>query len=504
MPERSLQRRRHVAIDVGASSGRVIDVTFDGGGASMKELHRFAHEPSRQVVGEVPRWCWDIDAIVHEITVGLGHVEDGAVSLGIDTWGCDYGLLDAEGALVGPVTAYRDERHLAPCASARDLLGDELIYGTTGIQFQPFNTLYQLAADVVDPGRPLDRAERMLMIPDLIANRLCGSITGERTNASTTQCFDASSNRWATELLDPLGIPRSLMPDIIEPGRSDPLGPLRPDLLRATGLPDTIRLLASATHDTASAVVAAPIASDRDAFISSGTWSLIGVELPDVISTEEARTCNFTNEAGVFGTNRFLKNVAGLWLLQQAQATWSSSGRSRDWATLIAEAEEAPPFMSIIDPDDPVFSSPGDMPERIRASCLRNGEPVPEDDGAVVRCILESLALRYAACLDELESVTGRSIDRLVVVGGGSRNMLLNKLTARITGRTVALGPAEATALGNALVQHAALEGITDLHLLRGLIGTETVIEPSGTFGSDDLCLAARARFGRITDNTIS
>ena len=494
-----MSERVHIAIDVGASSGRVMQVRIGGGPPVIEEVHRFDNQPIRLGPDAGDRWSWALDALVREVTDGLGRVEATVDSIGIDTWGCDYGLVDATGALVAPITAYRDDRHHAAFESVRERLGEAHLYTATGTQFQPFNTLYQLATDAAAPDRPLERADRLLMIPDLLANRLCGSTCCERTNASTTQCFDSDADRWHEDLLRSVGVPPDLMPSVVAGASPEPLGLLRPEISAATGLPGSVPLLATATHDTASAVAAAPLRSKTDAYISSGTWSLVGVELDQVLASDAARRCNFTNEAGVFGTTRFLRNVSGLWLLQQCQSTWRAAGRDLDWSALVAAAEQSPAFESIIDPDHPDLAAPGDMPERLRARCRLTGEPVPADDAAIVRCIIDSLALRYAACLEELEGVTGRVIERLVVVGGGSRNGLLNRLTSEVTGRPVVVGSAEATALGNALVQHAALEGMRSIDELRTLVKAEHHLEPAGDTLDRERIDAARSRFRRIT-----
>lgn len=491
--------RTHVAIDVGASSGRVMRVRLGEGSPRIEEVHRFENQPHRRQSAAGERWSWDFEALAREVVDGLGRAGDPVDSIGIDTWGCDYGLVDASGALVAPITAYRDERHHAAFESVRARFGEAELYARTGIQFQPFNTLYQLATDAAAADRPLERAERMLMMPDLIAGHLCGSHRGEHTNASTTQCYDTVAGRWQDDLLAAVGVPAGLMPTVVTAGDREPLGTLRPEVLQATGLAPEVVVLATATHDTAAAVAAAPLRPGTDAYISSGTWSLVGVELDSVLATEAARRCNFTNEAGVFGTTRFLRNVGGLWLLQQSRSTWRKAGRDLDWAGLVAAAEASEPFASIIDPDHPDFAAPGDLPARIMQRCRLTGEPVPDSEAAVVRCILDSLALRYAECLDELQSVTGRSIERVVVVGGGSRNTLLNRLTAVTTGRPVVIGPAEATALGNALIQHASMEGIRELDELRGLVGSGEPLDPADDSLTRERIDAARARFRNIT-----
>lgn len=493
--------RRYIAIDLGASSGRLLDVRIGDAGIEMSEAARFTHEPVLEDVNGSPRLCWDFESIMASVLNGLSAIPDGPVidGIGVDSWGVDYGLLDRHGQLVAPVTAYRDTRHQKTFRSVQESVGREHIYAETGIQFQPFNTLYQLAADADDPARPLDRTERMLMMPCLVGNRLCGSVVGERTNASTTQCFDSRTNTWISGLLDSVGVPSSIMPEVLLPGREEPLGVLLPDVVRQTGLPVGTPVYAVASHDTASAVAAAPIQGKTDAFLSSGTWSLIGIELDRIISSKKALACNFTNEAGVFGLNRFLKNVAGLWLVQQVRATYSSDGRAYSWGELIDLAENETPFQSIVNPDHPDLISPGDMPTRIRALCAAHGEHVPETDGAVVRCILDSLALRYAQCIDEIEDVAECCVEQIVLVGGGARNKLLNQLTSDTTQRVVRVGSPEATGLGNALLQHASIEGIHDPKELRSLLYVSEEHVPN----VESRCLIpeARARFQKIVEN---
>ncbi|MCH2133533.1 MAG: rhamnulokinase [Phycisphaerales bacterium] len=495
--------RCYIAIDLGASSGRVMEVRVGPSGLRLTQRHRFTHRAETQEINGQHRLCWDLDRIMQELVIGLGAVDHqgGIDAIGIDSWGVDYGLIDKAGELVAPVTAYRDLRHHSSYQAVREQLGSERIYEATGIQFQPFNTLYQLATDARDPARPLERADRMLMMPDLVAHRLCGSTSGERTNASTTQCFDSRSNQWCHDLLEAVSVPASLMPEVRVAGESHPLGILHDSIAMAAGLPAGIPVMATATHDTAAAVVAAPLDSPSAVYISSGTWSLVGVEQDTITATSEAMAFNFTNEAGAMGTTRLLKNVAGLWLLQECRRTWESSGQEQSWSDLVEMAGAAAPFQSIIDPDHADFASPGDMPSRIRDRCRVTGEPIPGSEAEVVRCILDSLALRYASCVREIEQLTGSACTRIVVVGGGARNQLLNQLTADVTNRPLVVGSTEATALGNALMQHAAVEGINRLADVRALVPRDEHLEPEdhglGSYSREEVV----ARFERIVDN---
>ena len=471
-----MSEERVIAVDLGASSGRVTGVRMTPAGVRIDAVHRFSNAPVRREVGGSHRWCWDLDAIMEGViegvraVAGLGDVD----SIAIDSWAVDYGLVDERGDLVAPVTAYRDERHLESCARLRARLGDEAIYERTGIQFQPFNTLYQLAADAEDPTAPLERACRMLMIPDLVAHRLCGSITGERTNAGSTQCFDLASNTWIPELLEAADVPMRLMPEVVAGETADPIGVIDPSIADLVGLPVDTPMRTTATHDTAAAVAAAPLAGPGDAFVSSGTWSLVGLELEDSIRTPAAMRINATNEPGVFGTTRFLRNVAGLWLLQECRRAWAAAGRDRDWSTLAVMAEAAEPFRSIFDPDDPVLAAPGGMPERIRAAIAAGGGPVPEDDGAMVRAILDSVALRTAEAIRSLAEVADRRLERIIVVGGGAANGLLNRLVSACSGLPVLVGATESSALGNAAVQIAASRGLRSRSDLADLLPVAT------------------------------
>lgn len=467
-----MSARRHIAIDLGASSGRVMEVVIGDGELSVRELHRFANAPVTARHAGGVTLCWPMERIWESILEGLRiAAADGEVdSIGIDSWAVDYALLDDDGELVRPIAAYRDPRTKEPFARLRATLGDSALYAKTGIAFQPFNTLYQLAADAADPLRPLERAQRMLMLPDYIAYRLCGSIACERTNASSTQMLDAKTREWNHELVQAAGAPARILPELIDAGSDEPLGTLSADVADETGLSASTPVLATATHDTASAVVAAPIDPARDLYVSSGTWSLVGLELPQAVTSDAAREANMTNELGAFGSVRFLKNVAGLWLVQQCEAAFAAEGRARSWDELAALARAAEPLRSVVDPNDPAFFEPGDMPARIRASCAARGEPVPGTDAEVVRCALDSIALATAHAARQAAALARREIRQISVVGGGSANDLLNQLIADASGLAVEAGPAECTAIGNALMQHAALERVERASELRALV----------------------------------
>ncbi|MFM2164743.1 MAG: hypothetical protein RL325_1180 [Planctomycetota bacterium] len=462
--------RRHIAIDLGASSGRVMEVRVSGDSIEARELHRFANAPVAASRAGNLRLCWPFERLFDEVLEGLRRAaEGGAVdSIGIDSWAVDYALLDDEGELVRPIAAYRDARTQEPFARLRAGLGDEAIYRATGIAFQPFNTLYQLAADAADPMQPLERAQRMLMLPDHVAYRLCGAMLCERTNASSTQLLDARTGEWSAELARAAGVPARILPEIVEAGTR--LGEITAEIADETGLDPSTPVIATATHDTASAVVAAPIDPAHDIYVSSGTWSLVGAELRAPVTGDAARRANITNELGAFGTVRFLRNVAGLWLVQQLEAAFEADGRRRSWAELAALAAAAEPLRSVVDPDDPALFEPGDMPARIRAACAARGEPGPRDDGELVRCALDSVALATARAAREVAAIAGIDARRIVVVGGGGANELLDQLIADAAGLPVETGPAECTAIGNALVQYAALEELASAAPLRAIV----------------------------------
>jgi rhamnulokinase len=458
------------AVDIGASSGRVMVGRVTAAGVTLETVHRFPNG----VVELDGGLRWDFDALFAEVLEGLraaatvAAVQGEAIaSIGIDTWAVDYGLVDASGKLVAQPFSYRDDRSRAAVAPVHAKLDPARLYQTTGLQFLQFNTLYQLATE-----RNLDGL-KALLIPDLIAFLLTGVRRTEATNASTTGLFDALAGEWATEFFTALGLRKDLFPPLIQPGEA--YGNLLPEIAATVGLPRETTVVAVGSHDTASAVVAVPARNDAFAYISSGTWSLVGLELQHPVLTEAGREANFTNERGVDGTIRYLRNVGGLWLLSECQRTWASEGFQPDLTALLAAAAALPAGGPQVNADDSYFIAPGNMPERIRAAVRRTGEVLPNDPAAITRCIMDSLAAAYARTITAAERLAGRKVDVVHVVGGGSQNTLLCQLTANATGRPVVAGPVEATALGNVLIQAraagAATGGLPDL---RGIIAAGT------------------------------
>jgi rhamnulokinase len=451
----------YLAIDLGASSGRVMRGLWDGQRFVLNELHRFPNGP----VAVRGHLHWDVLRLWQEITSGIARYatqEDAPLAgIGIDTWGVDFALLDRAGQLLGNPYHYRDRRTDGMLRVVDGYVSPERLYAQTGIQRLPINTLYQLVSMRQSGDPQLDAADTLLLMPDLFHYWLTGQKVAEYTNATTTQFFDARERRWAADLLAALELPSRILPPTVAPGTL--LGELLPDVRSATGLRHSAPVIATATHDTASAVAAVPGLDERSAYISSGTWSLVGVEIDQPVLSERARALNFTNEGGVAGTIRFLKNVGGLWLLQECQRQWRHAGQPYSWAELVAQAEAAPPLRSLVDPDAPDFLNPGDMPSAIQTYCQRTGQPAPASVGALVRCCLESLALKYRWVVEALAALTGRQLDTIRIVGGGSQNTLLCQLTADACRRQVVAGPVEATALGNIVVQAIATGHLPDL-----------------------------------------
>ena len=446
------------AVDLGASGGRVMMGTVGRGQQlELQELHRFPNVPVR-VLGTLH---WDVLALFQGVLDGLGaaaRAGAGLASLGIDTWGVDYGLLDADGTLLGNPVHYRDTRTEGMAGQVLARVPAAELYAITGIQQLPLNTIFQLAASAGTP--QLAAARTLLMIPDLLAYWLTGQAGAEVTNASTTQLYDVRAQAWATSLMTRVGIPPGIFPPLRRPG--DTIGELLPRITTETGLGTPVPVLAVGSHDTASAVAAVPAHGPGFAYISCGTWSLVGMELPEPVLSEASFKANFTNETGIDGTVRYLRNVMGLWLLQESMRTWSARGTPADLDTLLAAAAEAPALRAVVDPDDPDFLTPGDMPGRIAHACRRTGQDPPADPGATVRCILDSLALAYRRTIAEVQELSGRHVDTVHIVGGGARNALLCQLTADACGLPVVAGPVEAAALGNVLVQARALGAAPD------------------------------------------
>ncbi|MET7331284.1 rhamnulokinase family protein [Nonomuraea sp. NPDC005650] len=455
--------RRFAAVDLGASSGRVMLADLSDG-LELTEVRRFPNEP----VTEAGRLHWDITGLYSEIIAGLR--EAGPVSsIGVDSWAVDYGLLDESYRLMGNPVHYRDDRTRGVAARVAESVGAETLYDVSGLQVLPFNTIYQLLAD------PLDGAVTMLLIPDLIGYWLTGEVGAEVTNASTTGLLDVRTRSWAFPLIKQLGLPAGLFPPLRQPGET--VGGLRRHVADVIGWSAPVTAVGS--HDTASAVAAVPASGPAFAYISCGTWSLAGVELPEPIVTPESRAANFTNEAGIDGTVRYLRNVMGLWLLQECLRAWPGS----DLGELLRAAAGERPFAAVVNPDEPAFLPPGDMPARIAAECRRTEQEPPSSPAAYVRCVLESLALGHRLAVRQAMELSGRDVEVVHLVGGGSRNELLCQLTADACGLPVVAGPAEATALGNVLVQARAAGLVSDLAEMRALVAASQPLrryEPSG------------------------
>lgn len=444
--------QHYVAIDLGAESGRVVVGIFDSGSLRLHEVHRFRTGPTQLF----STMRWDILGFWREIESGLSAVSTAhtksPIAIGIDTWGVDFGLLDREGELIANPYHYRDQRTSGVMEKVCNLVSRHEIFERTGIQFMPVNTLYQLYSMVSSDSAQLERAETFLMIPDLINYWLTGQKVCEYTNATTTQLHDPRGG-WSRALFEKLGLPLKIMPKIVSPGTV--LGSLLKNVASRTGLRE-VRVVAPACHDTGSAVAGTPGSGCNWAYLSSGTWSLLGVEVTEPVLHEEAFRHNFTNEGGAAGTFRFLKNISGLWLVQECRRAWAAAGKDMSYAELTEIASRARPFAALIDPDSEVFLQPGEMPARIECYIAERDQRLQLDPGTVVRTILESLALKYRYILELIEAVSGRQVSTIHIVGGGSENRLLNQFTADATGKVVMAGPTEATAVGNILMQAVA------------------------------------------------
>lgn len=457
-----------LAIDLGAESGRVMAVHFDGSRLQLEEVYRFSNH-ALLVNGSLQ---WDILGLWREVQVGIGRSRGRPASLAVDTWGVDFGLLDRNGNLIGNPVCYRDQRTEGMMDAVFERVAKADVFAQTGIQFMAINTLYQMMSLVGSPH--LQIAERFLTVPDLLNFWLTGTQVCEFSNATTTQMLNPYSGYWATEMLDTLGIPTHIFPEVVQPGTH-------------LGTFNAIPVLAPACHDTGSAVAGVPTETENFAYISSGTWSLVGLEVMGPVVNQAALTINASNEGGVYGTFRLLKNVMGLWLLQQCRATWQKAGRAYSYAELVVLAESAKALQSIVDPNDDRFLPPGDHPAHIRDFCQQSGQLLPQTDAAIARCVFESLALAYRDVLLDLQALTGRTIEVIHVVGGGARNRLLNQLTADATGIPVLAGPTEATVIGNALVQLISLGELAHLKEGRQLVANSYRLErfePQGEWRS--------------------
>ncbi|MER8159727.1 rhamnulokinase family protein [Streptomyces sp. NPDC094472] len=492
----STKEHRFAAVDLGASSGRVIVGEVTPERLALHEAHRFPNQPTR-LLGTLH---WNILSLYQGILNGLKAAANSAphplTSIGIDTWAVDYGLLAPDGTLLANPVHYRDTRTTGAAEKVAEALSPQALYAATGIQHLPFNTLYQLISAQGTPA--LAAAHRLLLIPDLISYWLTGEYGTELTNASTTQLIDPRTRDWATPVAQALGIDLTLFPPLRHPG--DPAGTLRPEVLAETGLTTPIPVTAVGSHDTASAVVGVPATTPDFAYIATGTWSLAGLELDGPVLSEASRAANFTNELGVDGTVRYLRNIMGLWMLQECVRTWNAENTratGTDLTALLHEAAQAIPLRSVVDAGDPAFIAPHHMPDRIADACRRTGQPVPRTPAETTRCVLDSLALAHRRAIDDAARLSGRTVRTVHIVGGGVHNALLCQLTADACGLPVIAGPAEAAALGNVLVQARAAGAITGgLPELRALLHSTQPLrqyEPTGDHSAWD---RAAARLG--------
>lgn len=465
-----MAEKTYLAVDLGAESGRVMAGRFDGSRISLQQIHRFPNGPVR--LGNTLRW--NLIGLWSEIQNGLREaalvVGKSAVSVGVDTWGVDFVLMNRNDELLGQPWNYRDGRTEGMLAKAVQRVPRAEIFAQTGLQFMQINSLYQLIAMNERDPELVAQAERFLMVPDFFHWCLCGSRVVEFTNATTSQMLNATTRDWATDMLRKFDLPVRIFPDVVNPGTL--LGTLRKDVGELTGL-GRLNVVAPATHDTAAAVAAIPTANTGRAdwaYISSGTWSLMGVEVQHAVLTDKALQRNVTNEGGIDGTYRLLKNIMGLWLVQGCKQAFEKRGNHADYGTLTLLASEASPFRSLVDPDRSEFLSPADMTQAIAAECRRTGQPVPETEGQFVRCALESLAMKYRMVLGWLEELTSVKVTVIHIVGGGCQNHLLNQFTADACGVSVNAGPIEATALGNVLIQARAAGDLASLSEIRSVV----------------------------------
>jgi rhamnulokinase len=469
-----------LAFDLGASGGRGLAGTLQDKVLKTTEVCRFCNS----MIRVLDSYYWDILMLYNEIVKGMALAGSQGLmpeSMGIDTWGVDYGLQDAKGNLLGNPYAYRDHRTDKAIDEFSALVPLSRIYKLTGIQFMQFNTLFQLFAAKRDRLAAMDVAADLLFMPDLFNYMLTGLKRTEFTFATTSQLFNPITGKWERELFEALGIPVNIMQEIIEPGSV--LGPLTGSIAGETGLQGT-QVIAVASHDTASAIAAIPATDDNFAYISSGTWSLMGIESPDPVITDESFNCSFTNEGGVNRTYRVLKNIMGLWLVQECRRCWAGSHHDYSFSEIVSMAEKAVPFHSLINPDDPSLYNPENMVSALTDSCKATNEPVPSGPGEFARCIFESLALKYRYVLESLRKISGKKMDKIHIIGGGSQNKFLCQLTADATGLQVIAGPAESTAIGNLLVQAMGSGYVKSLSEIREIAknSCETeVFRPVGT-----------------------
>lgn len=463
----------HLAIDLGASSGRVLAGRILDQGIELEEVHRFAN--GGVSVGK--RFLWNLigqwEHVLDGLRMSTSRFGSRIQSVGADTWGVDYVLLDRQDDLVGPCFHYRDARTRGGLEAAFQRISRSEIFQATGLQFMEINTAYQLFSMRLEQSPLLDIAERFLMIPDFLHWQLTGEKINEFTNASTTQLLDAESGQWSQTVLRALELPESIFKTPVQPGLN--LGSVLPQVRNQTQLSGEVQVIVPATHDTGSAVLAVPADSFAQeqpdwCYISCGTWSLMGAELARPVLTEACQLHNFTNEGGVQGSVRLLKNIAGLWIVQQCREAWRRQGREFSWAQLVEMAAAAPPLLAVIDTDAADFLAPENMPEAIRDFCRSSSQPVPETEGQIIRCALESLVLRYRWTLDLLQQVVGHAFKTIHMVGGGVQNRMLCQFTADACQRPVVAGPVEATALGNVMMQAIGTGRLNSIAEARSLI----------------------------------
>jgi rhamnulokinase len=483
------KRKICLAVDLGAGSGRVMAGIWDGGRLVLDEMHRFGNDAVRKADG----WHWDVENLFSQVKKGIARVVEkhggAVVSAGVDTWGVDYGLLDANGKLVAAPFQYRDPRTNGMQEKAFKRMPRDEIYRRTGIQFMYFNTLYQLLAE-----KSFKRAARLLFMPDLMHYFLSGVCVNETSIAGTSQLLDPQNRDWERHIIRAMGLPEEIFGAMVDAGTV--LGALSREVAAETGA-KALRVIAPAAHDTASAVVGVPAGEPEPVFLSSGTWSLMGRELSRPVISEDSFQAAFSNEFGAFGTTRFLKNIAGMWLLQECKRAWEAAGKTISYDALERDAEQSPSFAVLIDPDAAEFQAPANMPETIAAYCCRTGQAAPESPGAFTRAIFESLALKYRLVKESLARVTGRPVRKVHIVGGGCQNRLLNQFAADAMNCAVVCGPVEATSLGNIIMQLSALGEIHSLAegraIVRGSFETKTY-KPQNTRAWD----TAFARFQKI------
>jgi rhamnulokinase len=477
--------RNYLALDLGAESGRAIIGALEGDKLSLNEVHRFGNGPVRLPDG----MHWDVLRLWSEIKSGIASaVKCGAKleGIGLDTWGVDFALLDRNKALLSNPFHYRDARTDGMLEEAFKRIPRADIFASTGIQFMQINTLYQLLSMSLQKSPLLDATKTFVTIPDLFNYFLSGEISNEFTHATTTQCLDPRSRDWARPVLDALSIPTHFFGPVTNPGTQ--IGTLLPDIAEETGA-SGVKIVLPACHDTGSAVVAVPAKNQDFAWISSGTWSIMGVEAAQPALDEKALQYNFTNEGGVFGTWRLSKNIMGLWLVQECKRTWARQGEDLSYDEITRLASEAKPFLAVIDPDHHSFLHAGDMPERIRKYCADTNQPVPQTKGEVVRVALESVALRYRWTLEKLEELTGKKFAPIHIIGGGTKNRLLNQFASDATNRVVVTGPVEATAIGNVLMQAIGLGHLGSLADARAVVRASFEVEeyhPAHSSGWDE------------------